>query len=328
MTDRSTSVDRGFVGAVDIGATKTLLAVVPADVAESASALADALHRPLRVATDPDPDQHVALVAARLRAALGDRDLLAVGVAAPGPLDPGSGLIIHSPNLGWRSNAFGPALSAALGVPVSLEDDANAGALGEAIAGGGVGADPFVFLTLSTGVGAGVIVGGRIVHGAHQAAGEVGHFTVDPAGPRCACGGRGHVEAYIGGAALAARARQAWPDGRRADGAPAPRDAAGILAAARSGEPVARGLAEDAVGALAVAIAVIAAALDPERIVVGGSLGLGQRWLLRRAVTLARRRVTPAAGRSLTVVPASLGASAPLVGAAIIASRRVGGRTS
>jgi glucokinase len=326
VADRPTSLDRGFIGAVDIGATKTLLAVVPAEAAESTLALTDALRRPLLFATDPDPDRHLALVAARLREALGDLDLLAVGVAAPGPLDPGSGLIIHSPNLGWRSNAFGPALSAVLGAPVSLEDDANAGALGEALAGGGAGADPVVFLTLSTGVGAGLIVGGNVVHGAHQAAGEVGHFTVDPSGPRCACGGRGHVEAYIGGAALASRARRAWPDGRRADGVPAPRDAAGILAAARSGEPVARGLADDAVGALAVALAVVAAALDPERIVVGGSLGLGHRWLVRRAVTLARRRVMPATGRALTVVPASLGARAPLVGAAILASRRVGGR--
>jgi len=319
-----------LVGAVDIGATKTLVTIAPftpgrwgepAGPPETISAVLQALGRAVRIPTDTNADRHADAVAEALRSAADGAPLAAVGVAAPGPLDPSTGLILDSPNLGWRRYPFGPTLAARVGAPVGLEDDANAGALAEAIAGAGAGADPVVFLTLSTGVGAGVVVGGRIVHGAHQAAGEVGHFTVDPSGPRCGCGGRGHVEAYVGGASLAARARAAWPDGFRADGIPAPRDAAGILAAARAGDPVAEHLVADAAEAVTVALAVLAAAVDPERIVVGGSLGLGQRLLVRRAVLAARRRVIETAGRGLTVVPAQLGALAPLAGAVVVALR-------
>jgi glucokinase len=310
------------IGAVDIGATKTLVAVLPtvADPADLAGS--GGFRRPLRFATQRDPTHQVDRVAASLRELASGRPIVAIGVAAPGPLDPASGLIVESPNLGWRDLPLGTALAERLSAPVAVEDDANAGALGEALAGAGRGADPVVYLTLSTGVGAGIVVAGRLVHGAHNAAGEVGHLVVDPSGPRCGCGGRGHVESYAGGAALAARARLAWPAGRRADGNPAPTDVAGIVEAAASGDVIAQRLLDEAVQAVAVAIAAVVASIDPERIVVGGSVGLKQSRLVRRAVQLARRRVTRGVGRSLAVVRAALGSNAPLVGAALLGRQR------
>jgi len=321
MADVSAAVPPdSLVGAVDVGATKTLVAVAPAAAGRDL-VVPVARWRVLRLATDRDPDRHVAAVAAAIADLAGGEVVRAVGVAAPGPLDPSRGIVLHSPNLGWRDHAFGPGLATALGVPVVLEDDANAGALGEALHGGGAGCDPVVYLTLSTGVGAGVVVGGQLVRGAHQAAGEVGHLAVDSAGPRCGCGGRGHVESFVGGAGLARRAAAAWSSGSLADGTAAPRDAAAVLRLARAGDPTAMRLVDDAAEALAHAIAAVSAVLDPGMIVVGGSLGLRQRGLVRRAATRARSLVIAEAGESLRVIPAAHGARSPLVGAAVLASR-------
>jgi glucokinase len=232
-------------------------------------------------------------------------------------------VVLRSPNLPWDRFPLGAALSRRAGVPVALEDDANAGALGEALLGAGAGRDPVLYLTLSTGVGAGVVAGGQLVRGAHQAAGEIGHLGVDPGGPRCGCGGRGHVEAYVGGASLARRARAAWAEPRLPDGSPAPRDAAGIFRLARRGDPVAAAIVEEAAGALAAALAAATAVLDPGVIVIGGSLARAQRGLVRRAVTRARGMVIAEAGRALAIVPAALGDRSPLAGAALAAGRLV-----
>jgi glucokinase len=307
------------VAAVDVGATKTLVAVVPVEATGEISEPV-ARWRVRRLATDRDPDRHVAAIATVIGDLAAGSRVAAIGVAAPGPLDPARGVILNSPNLGWKDYPLGPALAALVGAPVGLEDDANAGALGEALLGAGAGLDPVVYLTLSTGVGAGIVVSGRIVRGAHHAAGEVGHLVVDPTGPRCGCGGRGHVEAFVGGAGLARRAADTWPSGTLADGSAAPPDAAGILRLARAGDPNAMRLANDAADALARAIAALSAVLDPGAIVVGGSLGLGQRALVRRAARHARRLVIAEAGASHLVVPAAHGERSPLVGAALLAA--------
>jgi glucokinase len=128
------------------------------------------------------------------------------------------------------------------------------------------------------------------------------------------------VEAFVGGAGLARRATATWPSGILADGSAAPTDAAAILRLARAGDPNATRLANEAADALARAIAALSAVLDPGAIVVGGSLGLGQRALVRRAATRARRLVIAEAGASPLVVPAAHGERSPLVGAAILAA--------
>jgi glucokinase len=317
VTGRATRAP--LVLAVDVGATKTLLLVGP--VAAPSGAGWSAEQTVARFPTERDPDRLVARIAEEAvgrEAALGGR-IVAVGCAAPGPLDRAGGVVIHSPNLSWRQVPLRSMLESRLGVPARLDDDAAAGALGEARAGAGRGADPFAFLTVSSGVGMGIVVGGRPVHGAHGLAGEIGHLTVDPAGPRCGCGRRGDVESYLGGASLARRARQAWGRGLLADGRPAPRDADGVFQAARLGDAIARALVDDAAEALGRALAAVAAVLDPERIAVGGALGLGQPRLVRRATVIARRRCMAETGRSLTVVPPELGEACVLAGAMAIA---------
>ena len=227
----SGAADRRLVCAVDIGATKTLVSVRALPLAGW-----DASTPTERFPTQRDgracADDIVA--AARRLAERAEGRLVAVGCGAPGPLDARTGMIAGAPNLGWHDVPMGPWIVAGLGVPLAIEHDSSVGALGEATMGAGRDADPCIYITLSTGIGMGLIVGGAIVGGAHGVSGEIGHYVVDPAGPRCSCGRRGCLEAFAGGAGIAARARAAWPRGRTASGAPAPRTAAGVFLAARA----------------------------------------------------------------------------------------------
>jgi glucokinase len=310
---------RSLVLAADIGATKTMVAVLPAD-----GRLGDA--SPVRRFETPrDPVAAIGLIvvaAHRLVADTGGR-LRAAGVVAPGPLDPTTGRIGFSPNLGWRDVPLGAWTADRLGVPVAVDDDATAAALGEAHVGAGRGADPFVYLTVSSGIGAGIVVGGRTLRGAHGIAGEVGHLVIDPSGPRCGCGRRGDIESFAGGASLARQARRIWARVRLDDGSPAPRDAAGIFRAARADLPEAVVLAEAAAEATGRAIAALAAVVDPACIALGGSVALGQPWLRRRATTVARQRAMAETGRVLRVVSAELGDRSCLAGAAVLAVARL-----
>lgn len=303
------------VVAIDIGATKTLLAVRPVaelDVGWAPRGQVD------RIDSDLAPDAFVEWVAERIDRFRAERGghVVALGIAAPGPLDATHGVITRSSNLGWGDVPIVAMLGERLAVPASLEDDANTAALGEWHFGAGIGADPMGYLTVSSGIGGGIVAGGDIVRGATGNAGEVGHIVIDPAGPRCACGRRGDIESFAGGASLARRARRIWPRAVLADGRPAPREAADIFRAARHGDVDAIRLVEDATNALATAIAVMTAVVEPETIVIGGSIGLGQRRVMSRAVTLARRRVLRENGASMRIVPAALGHESVLAGAA------------
>jgi glucokinase len=162
------------------------------------------------------------------------------------------------------------------------------------------------------------MVGGQALRGGHGLAGEVGHLVVDPSGPRCGCGRRGHVEAYAGGASLARRARATWPTAALVGGRPAPRDADAVFRVARDGDPAARALVEEAAQALGRALAAVGAVVDPARIAVGGAIGIGQPAFVRRATAIARRHCIAETGRSLVVVRAALGEESVLAGAAAL----------
>jgi len=303
---------------VDIGATKTCVTVIAQPLTGW-----DPTRPVRRFPTPRDPADLVEAIAAALASLTHGEALAALGVAAPGPLDPSTGVILSSANLGWRDVPLGALLRARTGTEAVLEDDANAGALGEAVFGAGAGADPVVYLTISTGIGAGIVTHGSVVGGAHRAAGEIGHLTVDRDGPRCGCGRRGHVEAYAGGAGLTRRAQATWPGRWLDDGSRAPRTPGVVLELARRGNPRAAILVDEATEALARAFAAVAAVVDPELIVVGGSIGLTQPSLIRAAVRRARRLPIREVGTAFKVVRGALGDAAPLAGAAVLAARVV-----
>ena len=317
-----------LVVAVDVGATKTLLTVRTADGARRRLAGIGPVGprrepcRPGRLRGLGRPKPWSAC--ARRRGG----HVAAVGVAAPGPLDAASGVVTRSSNLGWHDVPLASMLSERLGAPVALEDDANTAASGSGASAPGQGADPLGYLTVSSGIGGGLVVGGDIVRGATGNAGEVGHLVIDPEGPRCACGRRGDVESFAGGAAMARRARTTWPRRETAEGrprqGPPPRTSS---AAARRGDAQALGLVGDATEALATAFAALAAVVEPQVIVVGGSIGLGQR----RHDAQSRDAGPPARApreRAAPCVscPAALGQESVLAGAADLGLRldRVG----
>lgn len=312
--------DRVPVLALDIGGTKTIVAAVddlPTDGLRP-------LRRPVQFATPRDPEAFLAALAAAAERVLpGGSRPVAVGIGVPGPLDPKAGIVEYSTNLGWRHLPLAALVSECFGgIPTVIEDDANTGALGEAFAGAGRGADPFVYLPLGTGLGSGVIVAGQVVSGAHGAAGEVGHMAVhDRQGPRCNCGRNDCVEAWCSGIGLARRARETWPATRLPDGSPAPRDAAGVFALARSGDADALALVARAGHAFAIGIAALLASLDPAVISVGGTVGLAEPAFVRTAFREATTLVHWATGRRVRLRRPQLADRSVLAGAAVLAVR-------
>ncbi len=148
-------------------------------------------------------------------AGLTKSDISAIGVAAPGPLDYRTGLIINVPMMGWENFPLGERLREEFGVPVYVENDGNLGALAEANVGAARGENVVLYQTISTGCGGGIAVGGKIFHGRHGFAGEFGHVSINFEGPSCGCGGSGCFELYASGTALTRRLRRDMRKGIR-----------------------------------------------------------------------------------------------------------------
>jgi glucokinase len=248
--------------------------------------------------------------------------LVAVGLACPGPLDPAAGVVTNAPNLGWRNVPVQELLAARLPWPCTTLNDADAAALGEATFGAGQGAQLMLYLTVSTGIGGGIVHRGELLTGAHGAAGEFGHQVIAPDGPRCRCGRRGCLEALASGTAIARRAAEELRRGRAsllrelAGGADEKITAALVGEAAARGDGLAEETIAEAVRYLGIGVANLVALFDPDRVVIGGGVtNLGARLFgpVRESV---RREVLPPAGERVEIVQAVLGGLSGVVGAA------------
>jgi glucokinase len=240
----------------------------------------------------------------------------AVGVSVPGALDAEAGVPLRPPNLpAWDRAPVRDVLAAALGRPVGLENDANAAALAEWRFGAGRGARDLVFLTMSTGVGGGLVLGGRLHRGLFSAAGEVGHIPVEWDGEPCACGQRGCLEAYVGGAAWAKRlARVTPPESTVAAlaGGAAQARPEHVIAAARAGDAFAREELARWNGYLARGLVPLVFTLAPERIVLGTiAAAAGEALCLAPLRDEVRRRVWPFLAPYLRIEASALGAELP-----------------
>lgn len=260
--------------------------------------------------------------------------LARVGVSVPGPADTARGVLLNPPNLpSWQNAPIGTALHEAFGVEVRVENDANAAALAEHEFGAGRGSQDMVYLTMSTGVGAGVIAGGELLRGAFGAAGEAGHIPVEPSGERCRCGLSGCLEAYVGGNAWRTRLQRVVPESSSVfDRAGGDREAIRpehLVEAAKAGDDFACGEFDRWLDYLARGIVPLIMILEPERIVLGTiATAAGE------SLCFAPLRERVAAGlwahqsERLSIVPASLGDELPqraglavaLSGAAMLSS--------
>ena len=236
----------------------------------------------------------------------------AVALGVPGAVSPRKGVVFSSPNIPcWHDEPIGLRLAERLGVPVLVDNDANLYALGEHWRGAGRGVSNLVVATLGTGIGGGIILGGRIWHGDSGRAGELGHVAVDPQGPPCSCGARGCVEAYASATGIV----RAW---RRECGLRAETPQT-IAARARRGEPRALAVWAEAGQALGIAVASWIQVLDVRTIVFGGGVA-GALDLLEPLIRLELEgRLWGMDPASIRILRAALGDDAGVLGAAKIA---------
>ena len=252
--------------------------------------------------------------------------LRAVGISFGGPVDASAGLVRLSHHIpGWEDVPLAQIMTRELGVPAAVDNDANVAALGESRFGAGLGADSLLYVTVSTGVGGGWVLGGRIWSGADGMAGEIGHMIVRPGGMPCACGKRGCVEAEACGPAMAhkavARLSADQQNGRLllelSGGRPEGVTGELVARAANMGDPLALDVLLDSAGALGSGLAAAINLINPQRVVLGGGVTkAGELWWNRVRET-ARAEVLPQA--RVEVVAAGMSDDAPLWGAAALA---------
>lgn len=253
------------------------------------------------------------------RAAAPDAEILGIGIGAPGPLDRERGLVLLTPNLGWVDMPLRDRVGGPLGLDAALDNDANCAVLGEWWRGAAQGTRHAIGFTLGTGVGGGLILDGRLYHGASDVAGEVGHITIDANGRRCNCGNDGCLEAYASGPAIARRAVEALQAGAESSLGgidPAMISAQTVYQAASEGDPLARDVVRDTARYLGAGVANLVNIFNPEIVVVCGGVTLAGEGLfgpLRQEV--ARRAFKPAVA-VCRIVPGELIHAAGVYGAA------------
>jgi glucokinase len=253
----------------------------------------------------------------------------AVGVSCGGPLNSAAGVLECPPHLpGWIDVPIGGMAAAEFGMPSALENDATAAALGEFRYGAGRGTSTMLYLTISTGVGGGAVIGGRLHRGAAGNGGELGHVMVRPGGRRCSCGRLGCLEAYASGTAIAERAREALAEGRASTlSAVESPTAEDVSRAAAAGDPLAVEIWDETTWALGSAITDLVNAFEPELVVLGGGVTRAGALLLDPVAAAVARDAMPPAARTARIEPARLGAGVGVVGAGAVAHDLVSGKS-
>lgn len=269
--------------------------------------------------------QHLA-VAALSTAGLTTADVKAVGIAFGGPVDPLRGVTIFSPRSpGFEDFPLAALIEERLGVPTVLENDARAAAFGEAVFGAARGCQTVIYIHLGTGVGGGIIVDGRLVYGASNTAGEIGHIVVTAGGPLCSCGKPGHLEAYASEPALRTRIWEALALDPEDPGHELVRRPFRVpeLFQYVAISPAIRDVIADTVQKLALAIASLIASLNPEAVIIGGTIAESGAAFLEPLQGRVRQFTYPASLRRVRIALAELGPDAPVIGAIALALARV-----
>jgi glucokinase len=252
-------------------------------------------------------------------------DLLGIGIASPGPLDISRGCVDGSPNLrGWTGYSIEGEISKAFGLPARMDNDANAAALGEYLFGAGRGKRNLVYVTISTGIGGGAIVDGKLMRGANGNAAELGHLTLDIKGPSCPCGGNGCFEVMASGTAIARRTREALAVGASSKiltlaGSVDAVTTHHVLQALADKDALAIKIWDETTEYLGRGLAVIINTFNPEMIVVGGGVTAAGDVLFTPMRTKALKYAFPRLAAVCTIVRAGLGGDVGVVGAAACA---------
>lgn len=309
---------------VDLGASKILSVVIDAE--------GTILGRDLRPTLGSEgSDAVISRMVESLKASVAGagarlEQIATVGVAAPGPIDYAGGVVTSPPNLpGWRDVPLAEILQRELDARFLLENDANAAAVAEHRWGAGRDSKHMLFLTLSSGVGGGIIIDGALYRGASGSAGEMGHMTIDKRGPTCSCGRRGCLEAYASGLAIARRAEEAAAKAPRSRLAKIavedpPLTALKVHRAADEGDQESRRIIARAGHYLGVGIASLVNIFNPQVVVLGGGLTKIGDLYLGPMLKTVREECFPQPFEDVRIVVGELGDEAPAIGAAALAA--------
>lgn len=279
-------------------------------------AVADLAHRVLaesheKLALGHNASDDLKLVARMVDKLLADAgasrdEVLAAGMGLPAPVEPATGEVgLPSILPGWIGVPAAQAVSEVLGVPVTVDNDANLGAMAELTFGAAVGCTDVVYIKASTGIGAGMVLGGNLYRGAAGTAGEVGHVTIDESGPLCRCGNRGCLESYAGSTALVEMLRTSHgPD-------VTPQQ---LIDLALAGDVGARRVLTDAGRHIGIAVANLCNLVAPQLVVIGGELAQSGALLLDPIRAMVQRRSVPTAAHAAQIVTSALGDRAEVLG--------------
>ena len=307
---------------VDIGGTKIAAGVVD----DGGSILRQAR---VPMAAHGGPAAGLAAVVSAIKAVTESLDqaggLRGIGICSPGPLDPARGVVINPPNLPcWRDYPLAAEVGKAFGIPVRLDNDANAAALAEAQWGAGRGYRNVFYATLGTGIGTGIVLDGRIYHGRTGAAAEGGHVSIDYRGPRCGCGKPGCIEALASGPAIARRAQGKLAGGRQsailglAGGKPEAVSSEMVGQAFAGGDAVAREVLLETVELVALWLGNMVDLLEPDVMVMGGGVAAMLSPLMEGIRGRLPAYCVNSRGGEIPLVPARYGVDAGIAGGAAL----------
>jgi glucokinase len=262
------------------------------------------------------------------------RQPLGLGVGVAGQIDPTGALVRFAPNLNWHDAPLQADLHRQQKLPVALLNDVRAATWAEWLFGAGHGCADLICLFVGTGIGGGVVSGGRMLDGSSNSAGELGHMTVDLHGPTCHCGNQGCLEALAGGWAIARRAREAVAADPRAGAFLNQRvnnqsealSAELVASAAHTGDPLACQIVAEVADALTAGAVGLINGFNPSRLILGGGVIEGLPELVKRIDQGVRKRALQIAVENLEVLPAQLHNNAGVIGSAAFAMRKFGNK--
>ena len=316
--------DKRWIVGVDLGGTNIVVGLLPVEGGEvhGLRILPTESTRGPKFVVDRIVEMAQGAIEDVLRDEGGTREsVLGVGIGSPGPLDRKEGMVINTPNLGWRNFPLRDLIANQLALPAVLDNDANCATYGEWWLGAGRDADTLVGFTLGTGIGGGIVLNGEIYHGVSDVAGEIGHMTIDSTGRKCKCGNYGCLEAYASGPAIALRAVEGIEAGvetilvELVDGKLDQITAATVYEAVVQEDAYATEVMKDTAKFLGAGVANIINILNPEMVVIAGGVTRAGDHLFTPLRAEVRRRAFRAAEERCRIVPGTLPGTAGLVGA-------------
>lgn len=251
------------------------------------------------------------------------KNIESIGFGFPGQIDYQKGIVRLAPNIpGWVDVPIAEIMEKEFGIPTRVDNDVRCAALGELNYGAGQGCDNLICITVGTGIGSGLVINGKLVRGASNAAGEIGHIKLDMnGGPLCGCGDRGCLEAFASGPSIVALAEEYIKGGKSTKY----RELANpditpyiVSEAAKQGDPVAKRIFTIVGEYIGIGLASVVNLLNPEKIIIGGGVAAAGDLLLTPIKESLVKRAMPIAGSAVEIVPAQLGNSAGVIGASLL----------